>query len=328
MTSRTALLERRRRRIEELTRENLDERVRTGLRRVWEQGRSPDVVRVRPVFIRTGGVVHDGRPRARPAAARLLRPRGIALRFYLLVLFEAQCRKGPSANATNVMRLAQGDGEVTWVDLIAVDAADQRRTKEPRTRLDNRVRQVKGALDTLHEEGLVELERANGARRYGGFTLMHESGRGELATPRTYTVPKANEGTVNLPVGFFLNGWVHVLQPSEIAIWLMFRDLAWRFPNEHLENGVYIYGDARQEEYGLNRDAYEGHDVLRGLGLLQFAPALREGPDGTITFRLPSRYDPHRFQLIDEGLSQLAVPATLKLLDQQLARQRETRRMY
>ncbi len=236
MTSRAALLERRRRRIEELTREDLDERVRNGLRRLWEQGRSPEVVRVRPVLIRTGEVVRDGRPPVRPAAARLLRPRGIALRFYLLALFEAQCRKGPGASITNVMRLAQGDGEVTWVDLVAVDAAGDRRTKEPRTRLDNRIRQVKGAVDTLREEGLAELERANGVRRYAGFTLMHESGRGELATPRTYTVPKANEGTIDLPVGFFLNGWVHVLQPSEIAAWLMFRDLAWRFPNEHVEN--------------------------------------------------------------------------------------------
>jgi hypothetical protein len=175
---------------------------------------------------------------------------------------------------------------------------------------------------SAHEEGLVELEHVNGARRYAGFTLMHESGRGELPTPRTYTVPKANEGTINLPVGFFLSGWVHVLQPSEIATWLMFRDLAWRFPNEHAENGVYIYGDARQEEYGLNRDAYEGHGILRGLGLLQFAPALRQEADGTVTLRLPSRYAPYRFQLIDGGLSQLAVLATLKLLDQQLAQRR------
>jgi hypothetical protein len=220
------------------------------------------------------------------------------------------------------MRLAQGDGEVTWVDLVAVDAAGDRRTKEPRTRLDNRIRQVKGAVDTLREEGLAELERANGVQRYAGFTLMHESGRGELATPRIYTVPKANEGTIDLRVGFFLNGWVHVLQPSEIAAWLMFRDLAWRFPNQHVENGVYIYGDTRQEEYGLNRDAYEGHAVLRELGLLQFAPLVRRKPDGTITLRLPSRYDPHRFQLTDEGLSRLAVPTTLEMLDQQLAHRR------
>jgi hypothetical protein len=322
VTAKTALLERHRRRTGELMRDDLDEQVRNALRRVWERGRNPEVIRIRPEFVRAGEVAQRGRLAARPVAARLLRSRGIALRFYLLTLFEAQCRKGPGASVPNLMRLAQGDGQVTWVDLVAVDAAGERRTKEPRTRLDNRIRQVKGALDTLHEEGLVELERVNGARRYGGFTLMHESGRGELPTPRTYTVPKANEGTINLPVTFFLNGWVHVLQPSEIATWLMFRDLAWRFPSEHADNGIYIYGDARQEEYGLNRDAYEAHGILRRLGLLRFAPAFRQAPDGTVTLRLPSRYDPHRFQLVDEGLSEVAVPAMLKQIDHQLARRR------
>jgi hypothetical protein len=322
VTSKTALLERRRRRTVELTRKDLDEHVRNGLRQVWEQGRRPEVIRIRPVFIQTGQMAQDGRTHVRPAAARLLRSRGIALRFYLLALFEAQCRKGPGARVKNVMRLAQGNGEVAWVDLVAVDAAGERRTKELRTRLGNTVRQVSGALDTLHNEHLVELERVNGTRRYAGFTLMHESGRGELATPRTYTVPKANEGTVDLPVGFFLNGWVHVLQPSEIATWLMFRDLAWRHPNEHVKNGVYIYGDAREAEYGLNRDAYEGHAVLRGLSLLRFAPLLRNNPDETLTLRLTSRYDPHRFQLIDEGLTQLAVPTALNMLDRQLAQRR------
>jgi hypothetical protein len=58
---------------------------------------------------------------------------------------------------------------------------------------------------------------------------MHEAGRGDLASPRPYTPPRRNEETVDLPVEYFLNCWVHVLQPSEIATWLI-RDLAVRIP--------------------------------------------------------------------------------------------------
>jgi hypothetical protein len=242
----------------------------------------------------------------------------VALRFYLLALFEAQCRQRSGTGSATRMRLHHGDGAVTWVDLVAVDAEGVRRTKETRTALDNRVRQVKGALDTLHEEGMVDVPRRDGVHEYADFILMHEIGRGDLASPRTYTVPKANESTVDVPVEFFLNGWIHVLQPSEIATWLMFRDLANRFPGVHAEDGVYIFGDTREEQYGLKRDAYEGHAMLRALGLLQLSPTLKQHPDGQLTIRLPSRYDPHRFQLRDDGLAQPAMPTTLATIEKQL----------
>jgi len=94
------------------------------------------------------------------------------------------------------------------------------------------------------------------------------------------------------------------------------------YPREHAENGVYIYGDARRAEYGLSRDAYEGHAVLQELELLRHPSNVQRHEDGTMTIsfaKLPSRYDPHRFQLVDEGLAEKAVPTMLKLLDRQLA---------
>ncbi|MGH3441947.1 MAG: hypothetical protein ACRDUY_07865 [Nitriliruptorales bacterium] len=316
MAGRSQVLERRRRRIAELEQDRLDERVRAGLRQVWEEGRRPETIRVRPAFIHLSeSRTVDGKP-VKPPVTQLLRPRGIALRFYLLALYEAQCRR--TSTSCVAMKLHHGDGAVTWVDLVAVDAEGDRRTKERRTRLDNRIRQVKGALETLHGLGMVEIPRFGGTRRFAEFTLMHEAGRGDLASPRTYAPPKANEAVIDIPVQFFLNGWVHVLQPTEIATWLMFRHLAIRYPGEHAEHGVYVYGDTREDEYGLKRDAYEGHAMLRELGLLRFAPFV--SPDGTkILRRVPSRYDPHRFQLLDEGLSELAVPTVLDAVTRQLA---------
>jgi len=58
--------------------------------------------------------------------------------------------------------------------------------------------------------------------------------------------------------------------------------------------------------------------MLRAVGLLQFAPWFN--PDGTKALkRMPSRYDPHRFQLRDEGLAELAVPTALDVVDGQIA---------
>jgi hypothetical protein len=144
------------------------------LLRVWDEGRRPAWIRIRPIFIRQPEPAAPGEISG-PAAARLLRSRGVALRFYLLALFEAQCRPRPGTGQATRMRLHHGDGAVTWADLVAVDAEGVRRTKERRTALDNRVRQVKGALATLYEEGMVDMPLRDGVHEYAEFLLMHES---------------------------------------------------------------------------------------------------------------------------------------------------------
>src|SRR6516225_9175274 len=82
---------RRLRRLQELGREHQMARVNAALRQVWEQpgGPRPGWVRVRPSFIGVGG---DGPELHASPMSRLINSRGIALRFYLLALFEAQCR--------------------------------------------------------------------------------------------------------------------------------------------------------------------------------------------------------------------------------------------
>lgn len=244
------------------------------------------------------------------------------MRFYLLAVFEAQCRKGPGATAGGTRVLSHGQGNVSWVDMVAVDAEGHRRTKEYRTALDNRIRQMKGALTTLEQIGMVEVHRVAGTKQYARFELMRENGRGDLATPNTYTVPKANEATLHIPIEFWLNGWIHVLQPSEIATWLMFRHLAQKYYSHHARDGVYVYGDDRKAKYGIKRDAYEAHAMLSSLGLLERLDGLTVNDDLTITIH-PERdkYEPHHFQITDDGLKALAVPKILEVLDERLARE-------
>ena len=253
---------RRMRRLRELGRNNQITLVNNAVRAVWEQpgGPRPNQVRLRPQFLMAG----DGSAPSAPMA-RLITSRGVPLRFYLLAIFEAQCRP-PSAEPWKNVRPVSG--RLGWEDLIAVDAAYSRHgrayqipaTKQKRTLSSSRVRQVKGALTKLEEredQALVEIPRkANGKHRdYDGFALMKESGRGDVPTPDYYTPP--GPAAIGIPVQFFLSGWVQLLYPSEIATWLTFRLLRWAYLGRHNESGVYLYGQDRENTFGLLRDSYE-----------------------------------------------------------------------
>ncbi|WP_435614146.1 hypothetical protein [Streptomyces coelicoflavus] len=266
-----------------------------------------------------------------------LNPRGIALRFYLLAVFEAQCRLDPDAEWSSTRPL---DGSMGWRDFIAIDAAYDstterymRKTKQGRKLDSSRLRQVQGALRTFEEmdgQALVEVPRKeNGQHRdYGAFVLMRETGRGVLPTANRYRVPTLSEFTVDIPRDFFLHGWVSVLCPTEIATWLTLRFLATRFPGVHNESGVYLYGEYREQWFGLRRDAYEDScAMLLDIGLIR--PAQRRTPPSeaapaatdfntllaSIDFSQPSqpnRYEAHRYQLTDEGLREDALEVCLR----------------
>jgi hypothetical protein len=186
---------RRMRRLRELGRGNQLEQVNTAVRQVWEQpgGPQPSRIRLRRDFLLANEV--GGRAAPMP---RLIASRGVALRFYLLAVFDAQCRP-PSGQPWRNTRSVSG--QMGWEDLIAIDVAYSRPaggyqlpTRQNRSLSSSRIRQVKAALQKLEQLGdqaLVEIPRkANGTdRNYDGFLLMNESGRGGLPTPSYYTAP-------------------------------------------------------------------------------------------------------------------------------------------
>ncbi|MCY0953076.1 hypothetical protein [Streptomyces sp. H27-S2] len=128
-------------------------------------------------------------------------------------------------------------------------------------------------------------------------------------------------GTLGIPAAFFLNGWAQVLNPSEVATWMALRALSKWAPTKHPESGVFLYGDDRRwDDFGLRRDAWEdGCQRLLDFGLIRFArPAAEEAAAGEplsadgwlMTFHAPGareRYEPHRYQVTDQGLDQGAV---------------------
>jgi hypothetical protein len=306
---------------------------------VWEAGRKPTTIRLRRELL----ISAPEDPA--PALTQLLRPRGVALRFYLLAVFEAQCRLMDNEEWTgNSSPPFKGPG--SWADFVAIDGAFDQPSNAymPSTRTDRdiqtlRMQQIHGALRTLETLGpddqraLVEVPKAKGhGRKYAAFSLMQEGGRGDTQTPKRYTVPRARWNmTIDVPTDFFLRGWVQVLQPSEVATWLVLQWLAQTMPRKHDESGVYLYADTRNNYFRLRRDSYEDAcNRLLEFGLVRYArpgrtvaesspePQSSSGVNAALAaaFFNPGpradRYEPDRYQVTDEGLAQDAVEKCLK----------------
>jgi hypothetical protein len=310
---------RRTRRLTRLKKTGAFERVNTALDQIRESGPAQlSQVALRTDLLRTS---EDGTPA--PATALLL-PRGVALRFYLLAVFEAQCRlTAPSAWKSS----RSLTGELGWSDLIAVDSGYDgatasymtRETKQTRTDASSRLRQVQAALRTLEalgkplgdggDQGLVVVPRTEttGRRKYADFELMAESGRGNVLTSRRYTVPARSAASVfTVPSEFFTQGWVQVLTPAETVTYLILQLMSQEYPGVHAERGVYLYANRREGEFNMARDAFEDAcRMLKDLGLIQYASWFAP---------LKPRYQAQRYQVVDEALRKDALAAMNRAL--------------
>lgn len=253
----------------------------------------------------------------RPPATRLVSPRGIALQLYLTALFIAQSRL-PGAVPGNKLPLADADAPVSWTDLIAT-TAERHSGRVYSGQREKKLRQVHDALRRLSDPGLQLVRLPNFTRRsagkYEGFLLMHEGGvpaGGESNSP--YTVPTADSQTMYLPGGLFLNGWIHLLEDSELAFLLMLSCL--RSRSDRVT--VFATSEVRLLQFGLGRDAYESHRILSELGLVR----VHSGAHAGRRLGRAGRYlksDPpklHRFELINEGFDEPAFPVARQVMAQ------------
>ncbi|MFF0190822.1 hypothetical protein [Streptomyces sp. NPDC005244] len=345
--------ERRLRRLQQMRRTGSVTKASEALGGIWQAGKKPDSIVLRSALLRADG--------QRSRLTKLVLPRGIALRFYLLAVFEAQCRLDTGDLWQSVRPLK---GAESWSTLVAIDGAydtasgaydaalknmplelrgSARAEERWRTRKleDLRLRQVKGALRTLEELGqedaLVSMPRgARGQRLYENFSLMEEGGRGDMPTPDLYTVPVRGwtvARTITLPKDFFLKDWIQVLNPSEVATWLILRMMSQWAPRKHRTSGVFLTTRPRMQVFGLRDDAWEdGCRRLLEFGLIRHAE-LPEGlkaavdaiadPLVTALFSQPTRvrqaYEPNFWQMTDDGLAENAV----QTLDRELTHRHE-----
>jgi hypothetical protein len=291
--------------------------------------RKPERLRIRPEFsIRPQPAEAPGElsdrllppRRERPPATRLMSPRGIALRVYLTALFVSQSRP-PGKRPGNNMPLADTDPDtLSWIDLIAT-TAERGGVRTYSNVRDKNLRQLQDALRRMSSPDvqLVELPNFHKATgKYEGFLLMRESGAPyEGGDNVPYVVPPEQRGKLLwLPAGLFLNGWIHVLEDSELAFLLMLACLRALFGDKP----VFAAGEIRLLQFGLSRDAYQAHHMLSRLGLVE----VEEDPSrhmeggkvqGFTDDRVPKL---HRFQLINEGFDQPAVPTMRKVIERRL----------
>ncbi|MGH4007219.1 MAG: hypothetical protein ACRDTH_03450 [Pseudonocardiaceae bacterium] len=124
---------------------DLDAKVRKALRRIHHEGKQPDHVRIRRGFLRrtepASGRVSDRRsspPEQWPPLARLISPRGLALRTELTALFVAQTvRNRRQGRPTLTLPIeARSGGQIGWADLIVAVAEHDPASERAVTRSD------------------------------------------------------------------------------------------------------------------------------------------------------------------------------------------------
>lgn len=241
----------------------------------------------------------------RPPATRIASSQGAALRLYLMALAENQIRLRAGASATNPLPI-DGRGSVSWIDLVASTAA--RSTSPGGTYLkakDKMLRTVTGALKTLEDANLVHLPHATKAKgKFEQFVLLDETGSGA-----DYELPRKVDDTFSLPAAFITNGWLHVLEDSEIALLLM---VACGRGSEPFGPGlVAINGETRLLHYGIARDPFTAaHRSLEQFGLLDVHQVDR-WPDGRSMGNARSL---HRLELLPGGFDKDARTTVLKAL--------------
>lgn len=254
----------------------------------------------------------------RPPATRISSSKGSALRLELTVLALLQLYRKPGA-AAHLAALqipVAGDSQNTgWADLVAALPSNINMGGTYYSARDKRARTVRSALETLEAAGLVDVPGKHGERnRFEGFVPLHEAGATVLGEREEYAIPAISEEAFALPSGFILNGWLHVLEDSEISVLLM----AACGVGSWTEDGLKAFpGMVRLCRYGIHRDSYSAaRKTLEWLGLLEVKEVGRH-VDGRAEDDVRFL---HRIGLRTAGFEQPALPAIQSALQSQLAR--------
>ena len=188
--------------------------------------------------------------------------------------------------------------------------------KLEKTRLYQTISGLIWRIVLISRTGLLRLPnfQRTGAGKYEGFVLMREggapSGGGEN---QLYTVPAADASTMYLPAGLFLNGWIHLLEDSELAFLLMLSCLRSRFG----KMPVFATSEVRLLQFGLGRDAYEAQHLLSLLWIVRIHADPHQGRRLGKTGRY-LRSDPpklHRFELVNETFGEPAIPIMREVMN-------------
>ena len=288
---------------------NVDVQTAWARHLVWRK-QQPAVIRVRQ-----GLVLRQGREIS--PLREVSAPRSAAVQLLLLAIFENQCREARRDGFRTPVPLHQPDAqsETAWIYLLGLPTTDRTDERtQARLPTENRLEQLKNALDRLKKCGRVELQPEQIRGRYENFGLLNEE-KGNRGGTIHYKAPGPNESTIDIPVNFFLQGWVHTLEDNEIIAYLFLLHQAKLHPE--LNNGgpgIPLTRFAWQEAYGKSR-AYESYRMLSRYGLIKIKRDDRRLANGTVAGLRSSgeqqriATEPHRYWVDATALQQQANPA-------------------
>ncbi|WP_328354136.1 hypothetical protein OG976_22965 [Mycobacterium sp. NBC_00419] len=244
--------------------------------------------------------------------------------FLLISLFEAQMRLGPGQVATpNLLALKSDDNNApAWSDYIATDAQPSLEGRVFVSVPTKKARQIQSGLLRLHAQNLIHLPPAKGHKRnYEDFMLMREDAR-LIGDNSEYRVPEHEAEYFTVPTTLFTNGWIQVLEDSELALLL----IAARMRCKHGDTPVPLPAGPRKLNYGLSRDSYEAsHRMLDYLDILDVISDWRRSGDGKVDGFNDHGAKPHELRFHPETLSKPAHQSIVETITAQLARPEMTK---
>lgn len=260
----------------------------------------------------------------RPSATRISTSQGVALRLYLTALAVSQAHTRPGKRARPDLTL--GKAGLSWADLVATKAETHCRGTVMINYRDKKKLSVRNALKTLQNAKLVDLPGHADSRNSSEAPVifLHEAGQQQKGDSAPYQVPQPHDlEHFLLPSEFITNGWIHVLEDSEITLLLMARcGLGRLMPGadqtDILPGEVAIPGGVRLCHYGIHRDPYtRALKSLRWFGLLEVREVNRHPSDGRA---VDSDLQLHRLKPLREGFERPAIPHVLRVIGDRLGR--------
>lgn len=254
----------------------------------------------------------------RPPATRLISPRGRTPSFLLTTLLEAQMRLAPGQTATrNKLPVKAENGRTGWTDFVATDAKDATQGRVYMSVRSKKVRQIQSSLTRLATENLIHLpENKDSKRQYDGFMLKREDAA-RTGDNDFYTVPDDVSEYFTVPLTLFTNGWIHVLEDSELIMLL----IGARFFADYGDKPHPLNPGARKLHYGLSRDSFEaGHRMLDYLGILNVISDYQRSTNGKVDGYSDRGAKPHLLRFLPDALNAPAYPTIIEIINEQLSR--------
>jgi hypothetical protein len=253
--------------LHEVVSDNLREVWRTGGRKRDDNPRlQPATIRIRDAFVATTAEDAHG-----PALPRLVQSKGLQLRLYLLMLFDAQCRHTPNTRVRNVRTVSPTDGPYrSWGELV-LSAPDHQQKQQPvawqivRRRRERQIKEAMLALETTPRLLDIALTGEGHKRRdYDKPTLLAEDSTPDTQT--RYGIPTGQR--FGVPREFFTNLWVFALTDTEIASYLALRWAHQQAPKADRAN-FFIVGQERETKLRLTRTTWDSVERLQAYGLIR-----------------------------------------------------------